>query len=83
MSITKKIITGLIAVVMLASLAACGNTSWSAKVGEKEIPAGVFIYSQIMSMFEAETKISEAEKDLPDEEKTTDPFKATDRKSVV
>lgn len=77
MSITKKIMAGIMALAMTVALAACGDTAWSAKVGEKEIPAGIFIYSQIVAMSDAQTKIGEEQKDLPDEEKATDMFKTT------
>ena len=44
MSIKKKLIAGISALVMALSLTACADTTWANKVDGKTIKAGVYIY---------------------------------------
>ena len=42
----KKIVAGAASAAVVLSMTACADTTWSYKVGEEVIPAGVYIYYQ-------------------------------------
>lgn len=65
MSILKKLTAGLLSVIMIISLSACGSdTAWAAKSGEESIPAGVFLYYQMQATSEAGQQLTADQTDL-------------------
>lgn len=58
MKLIKKLAAGVVALAMTASLFGCGyGTTWAAKSGDVTIPAGVFIYYEMSSYYEALEKV--------------------------
>lgn len=54
MKLLKKISAGIVALAMSTSLFGCGEgTTWAAKSGDITIPAGIFIYYEMSSYYEA------------------------------
>lgn len=54
MKLLKKISAGIVALAMAVSLFGCGKgTTWAAKSGDITIPAGIFIYYEMSSYYEA------------------------------
>lgn len=51
----KKGLTGLLAAVLCLSVTACGDTSYSMKLGDITVPTGVYVLSKIDAVSEATT----------------------------
>ncbi len=64
MSLIKKLAAALLTLSMILSVTACADTSWAAKSDDFQVRAGIYIYYTINAYYEAQSKLTEDQKDL-------------------
>lgn len=64
MSKLKKVIAAVMAAMMIFTMTACKDTTWSVKNGETTIPVGVYIYYQNEAISNATQKVPSDSQDM-------------------